>query len=218
MESHPWKEDLTRFTWHDQGTTGITSSGVGENLDMTGARSLYGYTKYAAEQLIEEYRAAFGLRAIVNRCGVLAGPWQFGKVDQCVAALWVLSHHFGKPLSYIGYGGSGKQVRDFLHISDLCDLVIEQISNFDRWDGWVGNVAGGLTNSGSLCELTALCQDLTGKEIEIRSESTNRPGDLRIFVGDCTRLFSRSAWRPRRNLRKIVADIAEWANEESHAL
>ena len=26
----------------------------------------------------------FGLRAVVNRCGVIAGPWQMGKVDQGV--------------------------------------------------------------------------------------------------------------------------------------
>jgi CDP-paratose 2-epimerase len=218
MESHPWKEEPTRFTWKDEGTTGITSKGVAENIDMSGARSLYGYTKYAAELLIEEYRAAFGLRAIINRCGVLTGPWQFGKADQGVAALWVLSHHFGKKLSYIGYGGRGKQVRDFLHIHDLCDLVIEQLSDFDRWDGWIGNVAGGPSNSGSLCELTLLCQEITGKMLEIDSGDTNRPGDLRVFIGNCERLFERTSWRPKRGLRKIVEDISEWVSSEAEAL
>jgi CDP-paratose 2-epimerase len=218
MEAHPWSEESTRFAWKDEGTVGITSAGVGESVDMSGARSLYGYTKYAAEQLIEEYRAAFGLRAVVNRCGVLAGPWQFGKVDQGVAALWVLSHQFGKPLSYIGYGGFGKQVRDFLHIDDLCDLVLEQLSNFDRWEGWVGNVAGGASNSGSLCELTALCQEITGKKIEIQSVASNRPGDLRIFIGNCARLYERTAWRPKRSLRKLIEDISEWARAESDNL
>jgi len=53
---------------------------------MSGARSLYGYTKYAAELLIEEYRGAYNLKAIVNRYGVITGPWQFGKVDQGVVA------------------------------------------------------------------------------------------------------------------------------------
>ena len=111
-------------------------------MDMSGARSLYGYTKYAAELLIEEYRASFSLRTVVNRCGVVAGPWQFGKVDQGVAALWMLAHYFGRSLAYIGYGGLGKQVRDFLHVDDLCDLVIEQIS------------AGGLTGRFSEATLT----------------------------------------------------------------
>ena len=49
---------------------------------------------------------------VVNRCGVIAGPWQMGKVDQGVFTHWALSHRFGRPLSYIGFGGTGKQVRD----------------------------------------------------------------------------------------------------------
>jgi len=218
LESHPWREESTRFVWEGDSTGGITARGVSESLDMQGARSLYGFTKYAAEQLIEEYRAAFGLKTVVNRCGVLAGPWQFGKVDQGVVALWVLAHHFSQPLTYIGYGGSGKQVRDFLHVDDLCDLIIEQVRDFDHWNGWVGNVAGGEANSASLRELTNLCRDLVGRTCRIGSVAANRPADLRIYIGDCGRLFARGAWRPKRDLRLIVGEVAKWVREHSAAL
>jgi len=218
LEAHPWREEATRFAWENHGTTGITSRGVAETIDLNGARSLYGYTKLSAEQLIEEYRATYGLAAVINRCGVIAGPWQFGKVDQGVASLWVLSHHFGRPLSYIGYGGTGKQVRDFLHVDDLCDLLVEQIRDFDQWDGWLGNVAGGLANTASLCELTALCREITGKKIPIASVPTNRPSDLRLFLSDCTKLFARTTWRPKRDVRRIVQDIGEWVKEHETAL
>lgn len=218
LEAHPWREEATRFVWEDHGTPGISSRGVTEQMDLTGARSLYGCTKLAAEQLIEEYRAAYGLQAVVNRCGVIAGPWQFGKVDQGVAALWVLAHHFGRPLSYIGYGGRGKQVRDFLHVADLCDLLIAQIQNFDSWDGWLGNVSGGFENSISLCELTALCEEITGKKIPIASVPENRPNDLRLFIGDCAKLFARAAWRPKRGVRRIIQDLHAWVHENEDAL
>jgi CDP-paratose 2-epimerase len=218
LEAHPFREEATRFCWENEGTAGITAQGVGENLDMTGARSLYGFTKLAAEQLIEEYRAAFGLKAVVNRCGVIAGPWQFGKVDQGIASHWVLSHHFGRPLSYIGYGGTGKQVRDILHVDDLCELLVEQTMNFDQWDGWSGNVAGGLPNAISLCELTVLCEEITGKKLKIESVAPNRPFDLRVFVADCSRLFARTSWRPKRTVRRIVGDIVAWVTGNSAAL
>jgi CDP-paratose 2-epimerase len=218
LEAHPWREEATRFAWEDHGTTGITSLGVAETIDLNGARSLYGYTKLSAEQLIEEYRATYGLKAVINRCGVIAGPWQFGKVDQGVASLWVLSHHFGRPLSYIGYGGTGKQVRDFLHVDDLCDLLVEQILDFEQWDGWLGNVAGGLENTASLCELTALCQEITGKKIPIASVSANRLSDLRVFLGDCTKLFTLTTWRPKRDVRRLVRDISNWVIENNHIL
>jgi CDP-paratose 2-epimerase len=217
LEAHPWREETTRFAWED-GKDGITSGGVAETVTLDGARSLYGYTKLSAEQLIEEYRAAYGLNSIVNRCGVIAGPWQFGKVDQGVASLWVLAHHFGRPLSYIGYGGKGKQVRDFLHVDDLCDLIVEQIGKFESWDGWQGNVAGGLPNTASLCELTALCEEITGKQIPIKSVAENRPFDLRLFIGDCANLFARSAWRPKRNVKQIIHDIHVWVKENEQAL
>jgi CDP-paratose 2-epimerase len=215
LEAHPWREEETRFVWEDDGTQGITARGVAEQLDMSGARSLYGFTKLAAEQLIEEYRAAYTLKAAVNRCGVIAGPWQFAKVDQGVAAFWVIAHHFGWPLSYMGYGGAGKQVRDFLHVEDLCDLIVEQINQFSRWDGWVGNVSGGPSNTASLCELTALCAEMTGRKIRIDSVPANRPNDLRIFVADCSRLFERTYWRPKSDVRRIVQDISTWV--DAHA-
>lgn len=114
LEQHPWSEQPTRFAWNDVPGTAISSPGVSEACAMNAARSLYGWTKFASESLIEEYRSGFGLRAVTNRCSVLARPWQMGKVDQGVVALWVFRHYFGKPLKYIGYGGTGKLVRDML--------------------------------------------------------------------------------------------------------
>ena len=139
---------------------GISAAGISEDLSLTGARTLYGTTKLAAELLIEEYRAAFGVRAVVDRCGVIAGPWQMGKAEQGVFTHWVLSHHFGLPLSYIGFGGSGKQVRDLLHVDDLVDLIELQLLDPEGWDGAVVNVGGGRDCSLSLVEATEICRQI----------------------------------------------------------
>jgi CDP-paratose 2-epimerase len=218
LESQPWREEPTRFAWEDGGVPGISSRGVSENIDLGGARSLYGSTKLSAELLIEEYRATYGLKAAVNRCGVIAGPWQFGKVDQGVVALWVMAHYFKRPLSYIGYGGQGKQVRDLLHIDDLCDFLVMQIREFPAWDGWLGNVAGGLESSVSLSELTDLCREVTGNTVPITSIPENRPSDLRLFLGDCSRLFARTPWRPRRTPKQIVTDTHQWVRTHADSL
>ncbi|HXR03450.1 MAG TPA: NAD-dependent epimerase/dehydratase family protein [Verrucomicrobiae bacterium] len=218
LEKHPWVEQPTRFAWGDVPGAAISSRGVREDCPMTGARSLYGLTKFASEGLIEEYRAGFGLRAAINRCSVIAGPWQMGKVDQGVVALWVLRHFFGKSLKYLGYGGSGKQVRDVLHVADLCELVEEQMSGFDRWNGWLGNVGGGLEISVSLQELTAACREIVGREVPVGAEPENRQADLRIFLADCSRLFARTDWRPKRKVTEIVTDVFEWVRAHEKAL
>lgn len=210
LENHAWVEQDTRFTWQDAGTPGISSRGVSEDTPMMGARSLYGFTKLAVEQMIEEYRAMYGLKAVVNRCGVIAGPWQFGKIDQGVVALWVMAHTFGRKLSYIGYGGTGKQVRDVLHVQDLCELIELQVREFETWEGWLGNVAGGLENSASLLELTYLCEEVTGARIDIKAVPETRPSDLRLFIADCSKLFAHTSWRPQRNVRKLVEDTYVW--------
>jgi len=214
-----YEEGDTRFELtDDQGVPGASAAGISEDFPLVGARTLYGATKLAAESLIEEYRAMFGLRAVVDRCGVIAGPWQMGKVDQGVFAHWLLSHHFGRPLSYIGYGGTGKQVRDLLHVADLAALVEEQLTEQERWDGAVVNVGGGLDRSLSLLETTEICRELTGTEVPVSSEPEGRPGDMPVYVSDCARLFERTGWRPAHTARETLADLASWIDQHADEL
>ncbi len=219
LEAHLWREDDTRFAWSDNDCRdGISSHGVTERTPIGVAGSLYGYTKLSAELLIAEYAQSFGLQATINRCGVIAGPWQFGKSDQGLASLWVQAHHFGRPLSYIGYGGQGKQVRDFLHVDDLCDLLSIQVEDPKTWNGWTGNVSGGYDNSASLQELTLLCQKATGKHVPIKPVTENRPADLRLYIGDCDKLFTTTNWRPKHNLEKTIGDTAKWVRDHEAVL
>ena len=213
------EEAETRFELaEEQPVCGAGPAGVSEDFPLSGARTLYGATKLSAELLIEEYANAFGLRAAINRCGVIAGPWQMGKVDQGVFSWWLLSHHFNLPLTYIGYGGGGKQVRDLLHIEDLVDLVDEQLSNPERWSGVTANVGGGRECSLSLLETTELCRELTGNEVPIGAESQTRPGDVPVYLSDCSHLHSLTSWRPRRGPRDVLADLLEWSTEHEDSL
>ena len=213
------EETETRFELAaDQPVAGAGPAGISENFPMAGSRTLYGATKLSAEHLIEEYADAFGLRAVTNRCGVIAGPWQMGKVDQGVFSWWLLSHRFGRPLSYIGYGGSGKQVRDLLHVEDLVDLVDEQLCNPQRWSGVIANVGGGREGSLSLLETTELCRELTGNEVPIGVEPENRPGDVPVYLSDCGHLHSLTSWRPRRGPRDVLADLLDWSADHEDEL
>lgn len=213
------EEDETRFELApEQPVPGAGRAGISEGFPMAGPRTLYGATKLSAEHLLEEYAAAFGLRAVTNRCGVIAGPWQMGKVDQGVFSWWLLSHQFNRPLSYIGYGGSGKQVRDLLHVDDLIDLVDDQLGDQDAWAGVTANVGGGRECSLSLLETTALCRELTGNGVPISIEPATRPGDVPVYLSDCSRLHSLTSWRPRRGPREVLADLLEWSAAHENAL
>ena len=202
------------------------SQGVGEpgsprRFPLAGPRTLYGATKLAAELLVTEYAANFGLRTVVDRCGVIAGPWQMGRVDQGVFTFWLLHHHFGRPLSYIGYGGGGHQVRDLLHVADLFELIDEQLTEPERWDGFVGNVGGGREVSLSLRETTRSVPraDRRRGADRARRRATG-PGDVPLYLSDCARLFGATGVAPgARDPREILADIHAWitANEDAVA-
>jgi CDP-paratose 2-epimerase len=214
LNALPHRESATRFAWtaSEKSVPGFSERGIAEDFPLEGARSLYGASKLAGELLIHEYVHAYGLRALINRCGVLAGPWQLGKVDQGVITLWVARHFFERPLKYIGYGGEGKQVRDVLHVEDLFDLLQKQFDRPDCWDGRIYNVGGGSV-SVSLQELTGLCREITGKQVPITPVPETHSVDLRIYQTDHAKATSDFDWRPRRDARKIVADIHEWLVE-----
>jgi CDP-paratose 2-epimerase len=214
-----FREDPTRFVLEDmQQTPGASAEGIGEGFPLDGARSLYGMTKLAAELMIAEYADAYGMRTVIDRCGLIAGPRQMGKSDQGVVTLWVAAHYFRRPLRYIGFGGQGKQVRDVLHVDDLCDLVTDQVERFELYAGGLFNAGGGVGRSVSLVELTGICEEVTGNRIAIGAEPATRPADLRIYATDHRRLTAAGGWRPRREVRTAAADIFEWIRREESSL
>jgi CDP-paratose 2-epimerase len=215
LNALPFVEGETRFALAaEQTVPGASAAGISEQFPLAGARSLYGMTKLAAELMVEEYADAYGLRYIVNRCGLLAGPWQMGKTDQGVMALWMGAHYFRTDLAYIGFQGAGKQVRDVLHVDDLCDLVVDQIEKFPLYGGRLYNVGGGLGNSLSLRETTGLCEEITGHRIAFSSVSDTRTADVRIYISDHRLISSVNGWHPRRDVRATLTDIFHWLKAE----
>lgn len=191
---------------------GLSKKGISEEFALEGVRSFYGATKLSAELLLKEYINGYGIKGIINRCGVIAGPWQMGKIDQGFVALWVAAHIFGKKLIYVGFGGKGKQVRDVLHIDDLYDVLELQFKEIDIYNGNIYNIGGGDRNSISLKELTSLCERITGNRIRIGSINKTREADIKYYITDYTKLSKLTGWKPKRNLVKIIKDMEDWVS------
>lgn len=198
---------------------GISSKGINENFPIGKQRSLYGATKLASEFLIQEYIHNFQIKAIINRCGIITGPWQMGKVDQGIIPLWLARHFWkNKPLSYIGFGGTGKQVRDFIDIDDLYQVIHLQINNLFNYNGEIYNIGGGYQNSFSLFELTQLCQKITGNTINIFQETQNRPDDVRIYISDTSKFNQISHWSCLKSKEQTIEEIYRWIFDNQNIL
>lgn len=211
LSALPLKARAHRFEL-PEGASGLgwSSDGVTVEFPLHGARSLYGATKLASELLIEEYRAMFGLSTVVLRCGVIAGPWQMGKVDQGFVVLWASRHEYGGSLTYVGFGGEGLQVRDVLHVADLYDLMRLLIEDLDRHSGAVYNVGGGRANSVSLVELTARCRERSKQTIPIAREPRTSRADVPYYVADNAAVTRDTGWAPHRGLEDVLDDIFSW--------
>ncbi len=201
----------TRFTISPHQTMpGISQKGIAENFPLEGARSFYGTSKLSSELIIQEYGEFYSMDIIINRCGVLTGPWQMGKIDQGVAMLWLARHYWKKDLSYIGFGGEGKQVRDILHIHDLYELVKKQIENFEVFNQKIFNVGGGQDVSISLQELTTICEDITGNKINISQVAETRPADIPVYISDNTKIQTICDWKPQLAPTDVLASMYDW--------
>lgn len=212
LNRRKYREEATRFVPAETGP-GFGPGGVGLDFPMDGARSLYGATKLASEIMLQEYSRQYDLPAVIDRCGVVAGPWQLGKQDQGVFTYWLVAHLLNRPLAYIGFGGQGKQVRDLLHIDDLVDLVLRQAARIGEFRGDIFPAGGSTFSSLSLCEATDVCRRLTGQRPPVSAQPANRPADVAWFVTDNRRTTERLGWQPARAAETILRDIRDWLAE-----
>lgn len=197
---------------------GISENGVSIEFPLSGTRTLYGATKLSAELLIREYADVYDFPALVFRFGVLAGPWQMGKLDQGFTALWVARHLAGRGLDYVGYGGTGHQVRDVLHVDDAFELISSALGPLRVSRGQVFNAGGGLENSVSLREMTDICRRVTGRDVPFGGIAETRPGDIPWYVTDNGAATAAYGWKPVRSVEQVVRDTASWLGERPEIL
>ena len=183
-----------------------------ENDNLSGVKSLYGYSKISSEMLIEEYSYAFNLDYLIIRSGLITGPWQFGKVEQGLISLWIIKHIFKQKLSYIGFNGTGKQIRDVLFINDFCELVLISIKKFNSIKNQTFCIGGGKKNQVDLRKLTNLCQKVTKNKIKIKRIKKTSIYDIPYFVSKNAKAKRLLSWKPRTNIKDIITKTYNWIN------
>jgi CDP-paratose 2-epimerase len=192
---------------------GLSPSGITEAFATAAPVSLYGATKLAGETLAFEYAHAAGTPLVIDRCGVMAGAGQFGRADQGIFSWWIHRWAARKPLSYLGFGGRGLQVRDCLHPDDLADLVLLQIAAARGGEPELIHASGGAASATSLAELSAWCAERLGPH-DVAASQESRPYDLPWVVLDHQTATTRHGWKPARAAERIFEEIADHAERD----
>ena len=183
---------------------------INEKFETSSPKSLYGLSKLASEDLIKEFNYSHNIKFIINRFGVISGPWQFGKQDQGFISLWMERHINNKKLKYIGFGGKGLQSRDILHINDACDLILMQIKKFSSINNKTFNVGGGAKNTLSLKQLTQVCEKITNNKIKIDKIKQTSIFDIPNYITNNSKVYKYYKWKPKNNVNNILIDIFNW--------
>jgi len=168
----------------------------------------YGATKAAAEMLMSAYTASYGLRCACLRLTNVYGPGMQAK-DSIVARL-MRAIRLG--LTFEVYG-DGRQVRDYVHVSDVIAAVRLALLR----DDWHGAIVIGTGTSLSVLEVLDAVRKVTGAELRVRHVAP-RTGEMPAVVVDPARARA-AGWSPRYSLVEGLAGVwEEWARAELDAI
>src|SRR3954447_934949 len=182
---------------------GLTVNGIGVDFSTAAPVSLYGATKLASEIMALEYGLAFDFPVWITRCGVLAGAGQFGTPAQGIFAYWVNAHLRRRPLRYIGFGGSGKQLRDAFHPYDLASLIDAQMRCTRAGGDRIYSAGGGPDNALSLRQLNDWCDTRFGTH-QPQADPRERPYDIPWVVMDSADAQRDFQWRNQLPIHSIL--------------
>jgi CDP-paratose 2-epimerase len=175
--------------------------------------SPYGCSKGAGDQYVRDYARMYDLPAVVLRQSCIYGPRQFGVEDQGWVAWFVIAAVMGRPITIYG---DGKQIRDLLHVYDLCDAYDAVIANIERVKGEVFNLGGGAENTMSIwTEFGPRLERLLGRPVPV-SWGDWRPGDQRVFVADIRKAEQMLGWKPKYDVERGVRQLFDWVNANRH--
>lgn len=182
-------------------------------VDSQGAHphSPYGVSKYAGDQMCQEWYHAFQVPTVVNRMSCIYGKFQLGVEDQGWVAWFMVQKILGKPLKIFG---TGKQVRDALFAEDLAELYLWQLENIDKVKGQVFNIGGGLENTISLLEAIELIDELdrqySGGKLPKLTYTFDewRKADHKIFYCNLDKI--KPYWKPTTSVSAGFSYTWDW--------
>ncbi|AXH98424.1 UDP-glucose 4-epimerase GalE [Sporosarcina sp. PTS2304] len=181
----------------------------------------YGRTKWIVEQILEDYRRAYGIHYIALRYFNAAGA----SLDTSIGELHdpethliplVLDVALGKSESITVFGDDydtpdGTCIRDYIHVTDLAQAHALAVEQLQHQKSDVYNLGNG--NGYSVLEVIRTAKEVTGKEIPMKM-AERRVGDPAILVGSADKAKKQLHWKPQHtDLHAIINSAWNWHNK-----
>ncbi|MEK9726471.1 MAG: dTDP-glucose 4,6-dehydratase [Candidatus Margulisiibacteriota bacterium] len=162
--------------------------------------SPYSASKASSDLLVRSYYETFGFPAMITRCSNNYGPYQFPE-----KLIPLMIHHANSGKSLPVYG-NGKNVRDWIYVTDHCDAVLSVLNH---------GTAGEVYNIGGESELNNLT--IVKKIIEAFgiSESRiefvkDRPGHDFRYAMNINKIKTELNWQPKISFEAGLEKTIKW--------
>jgi len=167
--------------------------------DILSPSSPYSASKAGSDLLALSYFTTYNLPVIITRCTNNFGPYQF---PEKLIPLFVTNLLDGKKVPVYG---TGKNVRDWVHVSDHCRAVEFLLEH--GTPGEIYNVGGG--NEKTNLEITHKILDLLFMDDSRIEYVMDRPGHDFRYSLDCSKLHA-LGWKPRYSFDDALKETISW--------
>ena len=177
--------------------------------------SPYSASKAASDHLVRAFHHTYGLPVLTTNCSNNYGPYHF---PEKLIPLVIAKALAGEPLPVYG---DGKQVRDWLFVSDHCAAIRTVLEK-----GRVGETynVGGDSERQNIEVVEAICRLLDARrpreDGQPRSSQItyvkDRPGHDRRYAIDASKLQGELGWKPEHTFESGIEFTVDWylANQD----
>ncbi len=171
-----------------------TDNFVSEN-SLTNPISNYGLIKLTIEKYLNLYKYNFGLEPLILRVSNLYGP-QYGRTG--LHGIITTTLNKTKNNEQIEIWGDGNNIRDYLFIDDLTDLLISSINSFKEG---IFNIGSG--KGVSINELIKITEEITKLTPSIIYKEKIIDDVLRVVL-NIEKIKSVYNWQPKIDINKGI--------------
>jgi dTDP-glucose 4,6-dehydratase len=169
--------------------------------------SPYAASKAASDHLVRAYHHTYGMPVITTNCSNNYGPLQF---PEKLIPLMILNALNGKPLPVYG---DGKNVRDWLHVSDHCSGIRAALARGKPGETY--NI-GGNSEKTNLEVVHAVCTILDelhpagAPHAKLITYVKDRPGHDQRYAINAEKIRCELGWEPQERFEKGLRKTVEW--------
>lgn len=185
-------------------TYGSIMKGSFKETDILSPSSPYSASKAGSDLLALSYFTTYHLPVMVTRCTNNFGPYQF---PEKLIPLFITNLLEGKKVPVYG---TGKNIRDWIHVNDHCRAVEFLLDN--GVPGEVYNIGGGHEKTN--LEITDKILGLLGKDESVIEYVTDRPGHDFRYSLDSSKL-QKMGWKPRYSFDDALEETVTWYRQNT---